>query len=141
MITFAQHYSISALITSIAAILLALIVLLRASDRKLAIYFFWYTLTIAVWSFFVFACTSVGNHDLSFLLCQVCHAGGVFIPIAFLHFVQVYTQNHSKILSQIIRFSYVIISLISISIVFKPTLFMTDVVPKLTFNYFRKRAS
>lgn len=136
MLSPAQHYSLSALITAITATILAALVFSRAANRRLARYFCWYTFTIAHWSFFVFACTSVRSQDLSYLLCQICHAVGVFIPIAFLQFVQVYTDNKLSIVRGIVALGYLIVGGISVSIVIYPKLFIPAVVSKLTFNFF-----
>ena len=136
MMTFAQNYAFSAIVTSVTAFVLMLLVFLRASNRKLVTFFCWYLLTIAHWSAFVFACTSVDNYQTAFILCQVCHSLGVFIPVAFLHFVQVYTNSQDAYLKTTIRGGYFFTSLISLSIIFAPHLFIRDMSRKLTFNYF-----
>ena len=136
IITPAQHYSFSALVTGLAATALCFFVYFRALDRRLVKYFVWYVYVIAHWSFFVFACTSAGSHRTSYLLCQICHSVGVFIPIAFLHFVKEYIQSKSVFLKRLIRFGYAATALISLSIILKPAWFITDVTAKLTFRYF-----
>ncbi len=136
MLSPAQHYYISALITSIAAFVFGIFVLAKSPNRRLAHHFAWYAYAIAHWSFFVFACTSVTNHEWSYVLAQICHFIGVFIPVAFLHFVVVLVKNNSRSLIRIIKVSYAAVGAISLAILIKPRLFITDVVPKLTFNYF-----
>lgn len=136
MISQAQHYYLSALITSLADLILLVLVYFKATDRRLAQRFCTYVFTIAHWSFFVFLCTSINDKNLSYLLCRICHIGGVFIPITFLHFVSEYTSSKSEFLKYVIRSGYVCVSIIASIIIFFPRIFISDVVPKLSFNFF-----
>ncbi|MEI7845860.1 MAG: histidine kinase N-terminal 7TM domain-containing protein, partial [Chloroflexota bacterium] len=132
----AQHYFTSALVTAIAACVFAIFVFKNSPNRKLAHHFIWYSFCISYWSFFVFACTAASSHDLSYRLAQACHVIGVFIPVAFLHFVNVLIKSTSKWLKRVISVAYLIIGFIALAILIKPELFITDVTPKLTFHFF-----
>jgi signal transduction histidine kinase len=120
----------------VASFLFSIFVFAKAPNRKLAVRFVWYALCISFWSFFVFLCTSVSHHKVSYLFAQICHAVGVFIPLFFLHFVIAFVDHRSRVMSSILKLAYALIGLISAVIVFAPRLFLQDVVPKLTFHYF-----
>lgn len=136
MITPAQHYYVSALITAIADCILLTVVYVKATDRILARRFFLYTYAIAHWSFLVYLCTSTNSYQWAYTLSQLCHMGGIFIPVTFLHFVITYTNHRSRWMSWILRISYGLTLGVFLILVFKPRFFIADVVPKLTFNYF-----
>ncbi len=136
MIKPVDHYSFSALVTSFAALALGSWVLIKGTNQKLKKLFFWYTFVIAYWSFFVFLCTTASERKWAYLFCQLCHVGGVFIPIVFLNFVQHYTTNESKFLRKIVFFGYCVVSFVSLVIIISPRYFISRVEPKFTFNYF-----
>lgn len=135
-ITPAQHYYVSALTTAVSAVILGTIVYYFATNRRLAKYFAWYTSTIALWSFFVFVSTATSDHRLAYLAAKICHVGSVLIPVAFLQFVRIYTRSESALMKKIIWFNYILVGPFLLSIVICPHLFIADVVPKLTFNFF-----
>ncbi|HOW87086.1 MAG TPA: ATP-binding protein [Candidatus Omnitrophota bacterium] len=134
--TPAQHYFTSALVTAVTAFVFAIFVFRNSPNRKLAHHFIWYAFCIAHWSFFVFACTYVSDHELSYQLARICHFIGVFIPVAFLHFSYVLINSKKQWLRRVIIISYFIAGIISASILIKPQLFISDVVPKFTFHFF-----
>lgn len=136
MLTPAEHYSLSALITAIAAFVLLVFVGRKSTNRKLAGIFVLYTASITTWSFFVSACTWTRNHDLSYIFCLICHIGGVFVPVSFLHFVKAFTENKSKFVKWILQICYTVTFFVVATIILKPALFIPDVVPKLSFHYF-----
>lgn len=135
MLTPAQHYYTSALITSIVVTALTLFVLVKSPNRPLARRFFFWAFPIAFWSFFVFWCTSTFDHDLSYILARICHVGAVLAPIGFYHFVLEYTGNREKKYHDALRLFYALSAAVIVVIVFKPKWFIPDVVPKLTFNF------
>jgi signal transduction histidine kinase len=134
--TPAKYYYLTALLTAIADIVLMLIILVKSTNRKLAKRFAIYAYSIAHWSFFVFACTAIDSYKASFILCVICHLGGVFVPVTFLHFVKEYTQTKNRYLNLFVASQYALSCVFALILIVHPRFFIADVVPKLTFNYF-----
>ncbi len=132
----AQIYYSSGFITGFSALVLCVLVYFKAHHREIAASFARYTLAIGIWALFVGFATSVNNESFSYLFSQICHVAGLFIPITFLDFVKVYTDNRSKWLSGALALGYSLMGLIALSIILWPSSFIPSVTAKLGFYYF-----
>jgi len=134
--TDAQIYFTSAFITGISALVLCVVVSLKAKYRLVAHHFAWYTLAIGFWALFVGLATSTKSESLSTLYSLICHASGLFIPLTFLNFVQVYTGNQSLLIRRFLTVGYTLMLALCVVIIVWPHLFISSVSPKLGFSYF-----
>jgi len=132
----AQIYYSSAYITGVAALVLCLLVFFKAHHRRIAESFTRYTLAIGIWALFVGLATSIDNRSLSYLFSQICHAAGLFIPVTFLDFVIVYTDNNSRFLRRLLAGGYLLMSLVAVELILWPHFFIPSVTPKLGFYFF-----
>jgi len=136
MMTPAQHYCVSAGVTSLGAFLLSIWIYLKASNRRLATRFVYYSLVIAIWSLFVFLCTSAKDFRLAYSYAIACNMAALFIPAAFLHFTVELTRNRSAFLSGAIRMGYAASGLIALMTMVNPGLLVRSVSTRMTFSYF-----
>jgi len=97
-----NHFTFSALLTSITTFLLAVFVLLNNRWRqKLYSIFALYSLSISLWSFCV---SRFGSDfkDYDLIWGRLLHIGAILIPILFVHFVHIFLDYKNKRLLQII---------------------------------------
>jgi signal transduction histidine kinase len=132
----ATIYFSSAFITGASALVLCIFVFLKAQHRLIATHFAWYTLFIGIWALFVGFATSTDSETLCYFFSLVCHTAGLFIPLTFLHFVVVYTGNHTRWIRKLLWGGYAVMILIAVQIMFYPQLFIPSVTRKLGFNFF-----
>ncbi|MFA5118147.1 MAG: ATP-binding protein [Candidatus Omnitrophota bacterium] len=103
MFTSINHFTLSALLTSITTLFLGLFVLFRGGTKRKSYFIFTlYTLSISLWSFSVSRFDSTLIDDVLFWG-RFLHMGAIFIPIFGLHFIlhllEINKQNKAIIIS------------------------------------------
>lgn len=123
-------FFISCWITAILSLLLGIIVFTRDILKPLNRAFFLLTISVAIWSGNLGLVAISSSKELALLLCKIEHAGVIFIPITFLHFVAEFLEI------KITRFLSVCYIAGLILLMFIPSnLIVYDVSPKYKYNY------
>lgn len=86
-----NHFTFSGLVVSMTTLVLGSFVLSKKKSR-VGVIFFFYSFSIAFWSFFVFLHGPNMNKNYAFTLGRLLHVGAIFIPIFFLHFTLILTN-------------------------------------------------
>jgi len=126
-------YAISNLITAVCSLSLGIFVICK--DKKSPVNRIWFLLTvaIAIWSFGVAMKTFSSDGSIIVFWVKFLHAGAIFIPILFLHFILM-LSNCEKAEKQFLRMAYVISCVVFASLFTK--LFFKDVVFKSSLGYY-----
>lgn len=132
----AYHYQFSGLLTAAASLFLVILVYRKGMDQYLKTRFALYYLSLFVWSFSLFICTSVYDYKVAYFFTQMTHAGAILIPVFFLHFTFAYLNSMSRIQKSLLWILYGIAAFFMIINLFFRDLFFGNVVPKLSFPYF-----
>ncbi len=91
-----EHVTASALVTSISTFFLACFIISRDFKNKLYAVFALYSLSISLWSFFLFINIYVKNYKVSLFAAHLLHVPATFIPILFVHYVNIFLGDNSK---------------------------------------------
>lgn len=130
-----NQFTLSTLITCICTLGLGIFVLHRDINSKLYRFFGLYSLSIAVWSLFLFINTSTNSKIISLFCARALHIGAIFIPIFCLHFYLIFLSKVHGINKKILKLAYTL-GFIFLSFNFFSPLFVKDVVPKHGLNYY-----
>jgi len=129
------HYAITLLVTAVTHFILAIIVYLKGSNRLTSITYALYSLSIAWWSSLQAIAITRFDAQTALFWWRVNHAGVIFIPIFFVHFVMSLLENNERIKrKRFIEASY-LTGLIFLALDTTPLL-INEVAPKFSFRYF-----
>ncbi|MFC1589946.1 histidine kinase N-terminal 7TM domain-containing protein [Candidatus Omnitrophota bacterium] len=128
-----NQYFISLLVTGIVHFCLALIVLIKGIDKRLNQTYALYSFSISIWSIFEAFGIIQSNETFALWLWRINHAGVIFIPIFFVHFVYSLVGISGK-KRKLIPISYLIACVFLI--LDATPLLIREVVPKFSFKYF-----
>ena len=126
-------YAISNLITAVCSLALGIFVI--SKDKKVPINRIWllFMVAVAIWSFGVAMKTFASDRSVIAFWVKFLHAGAIFIPIFFLHFVLM-LLNYEKGEKRFLEMAYVISCIIFISLFTK--LFLKGIVFKVSLGYY-----
>lgn len=134
MINSSLNYFIGSLLTAITTSSLAVFVFSRDPKSKLYRSFFFYTFSIAAWSFPFAFMANAPTKQIAIILGHVFNFGVSFICVCFVHFVLIVMDAEEEKIQRIVRPHYIIAIIFTLLIPTK--LMVTDVVPKFGLNYF-----
>jgi signal transduction histidine kinase len=127
-----NYYSISLLMGGVIAVISGFIVYLNNKSRAENQAWLLLTITTAIWSFSYFQMISTTNQDTALLFNYILHIAAIAIPTSYLLLVLIMTGF-------IKNFKYTYYSILGVMFGFmaitKSTLFVSEVVPKVSFNY------
>ncbi len=132
-----NNFAISALLTSLTTLFLALFVFIKNPKAKLNRIFTLYSLCIAVWSFFVSIHGFTRNQATSLFAAHALHIGAASIPVTFVHFVMVFLNDIiTPFKKWLLRLMYAI-ACVSVTAGFTP-LFVKEVTARHNVLYLMK---
>ncbi len=127
-----NYYSISLVIGAFTALISGFIVITRDHKRSENQAWFALTMCTAIWSTGYFYMTIAGNHEQGLLGNWILHYAAIFIPLFYYLLVLIITNTVEK---HKIKFSlYTIIAFLFTTVNLSPS-FVSDVIPKVGFNY------
>lgn len=122
-----NHFLLSGLLTAITVFSLGFFVLCAKWPTRLAIIFFFYSLSIAIWSLSVFFHAPSLQGSSAFFWGRMLHIGAILIPVFFYHFVAILLSIDKK-RRRIIILSY------SIALLFEISLFTNGLVNGIEYR-------
>ncbi len=127
-------FAVAGFLTAVSTLSLALFAFFRSKQSNLTKLFFFYSLSIAEWSFFTALHSTVSSEQLSFFSAKAMHVGVFFIPILFFHFV-LETLSLVSSYKNKLNFGY-FICFVFLALNFATPLIVPRVVPKLGYLFF-----
>jgi signal transduction histidine kinase len=129
-----NHIGLSSLLTTLTTATLGLFVYFRDSNSRLYRLFFYYSLSIAFWSFFVTVQVLTDIEWIALTAAKLLNMSAAFIPVFFLHFVNEFSADrHGSWTQQILPWLYGIA--VSLAFVAMSGFLVSHVSPRYGLKY------
>lgn len=125
-------FPFSASVNAFTSFILGLFVYFKNKKSLLNRTFTFFAFSVGFWSFGYFFWQIAGDSKTALLWTRILMAGAIFIPISYFHFV-IYLLNIYKEKRKLLIIGYILCGIFLITDF--TSLFIKDVIPKLSFSY------